>query len=197
MRKRQISNMHGGYRGSGAYLDWHTTYIPSMIQVDNKPLQPIIPPSVIQPPTNAPPSTTPPIIKPNQPIKNDNGKLIAQIVGWSATGAVALAGGYAGYKMVNQQRPQVAEREQARRDFDEAGVRNNRYFSRDVWGIMRDYTFHRPVGADPAIISEDEERPLLGGDPNYLDLSEEDRLSPSLIDVEGNGPRERFFDIDL
>ena len=98
MRRRQISNMHGGYRGSGVTIDWHTTYKPSPIQVDNKPLQPI-PPALIEQPTIEPPPTTPPQII-NKPTSKpvSNGGILA-IVGLSAA-SIATAT-YLGHRFIS------------------------------------------------------------------------------------------------
>jgi hypothetical protein len=154
MRKRQISNMHGGYRGCGATLDWHTTYQPSMIKVDNKPLQPI-PPSLIEQPTIEPPPTTPPQIinKPtSKPVSNNS---ILAIVGLSAA-SIATAT-YLGHRYVS-------------------GIINER---------------------DDDLLR----RGLLKGDGDDdeedINLNEDEQISPKLIDVLGNGPREGFFDVDL
>jgi len=125
--------MHGGYRGSGATLDWHTTYQPSTIQGDNKPLQPIVPPSFIQPDL------------PSQKSNKINEAALAAIVGLTT-----IVGGYAGYKMINQNRPQFSDRIEFQRGIDEVGVRHgNRLFSSDVWGIMRDYVVPRVQGNIP------------------------------------------------
>lgn len=161
MRKRQVNNMHGGYRGSGVTLDWHTTYKPSMIQVENKPLQPIIPPSDLQPPTNKPLPTTPPQII-NKSTNKISDSAIAKITGLTV-GAVAL-GSYAGYKYINYARPEFEERQDIdellrRRGhgniIDEINERRDHIlhrdidlpnFGRDVWSILTRYRF------DPRIV---------------------------------------------
>lgn len=103
MRKRQISNMHGGYLGSGVTIDWHTTTNkPSLIQVDINPLQP----PTNNPPTNNPPSTIPPQII-NKPINKVSDKTIAAITGLAAS-AVAL-GSYAAYKYMNNRNGIIVE----------------------------------------------------------------------------------------
>jgi hypothetical protein len=147
--------MHGGYIGRGVTINWNTTYKPSMIQVDNKPLSPIVPPSFIQPPTNQLPPTTPPQIINRQSNKFSDGA-IAAITGLAA-GTVAM-GGYIGYKYINQQRPQWDRDQEMRadpriREFYDASeaVRDNIIlrdvdppnFGRDVWSIITRYRFNQ------------------------------------------------------
>jgi len=155
MRRRQISNMHGGYRGSGVTLDWHTTYKPSMIQVDNKPLQPIVPPSLIDQPTIEPPPTTPPQIINKPTSKPVNNNTILAIVGLSAASIAAAT--YIGHRFVS-------------------GIINERDNDLMRRGLLKG--------------DEDD-------DEDEISLNEDDLLSPKLVNVLGNDPREKFFDIEL
>jgi len=81
MRRRQICNMHGGYRGSGVTINWNTT--PSQFV-------PIISPTPPTPPT--PPIPINPEPLPQQP--NKKGSNIIGIVGLtlSGVGLAALSG---------------------------------------------------------------------------------------------------------
>lgn len=115
MRRRQISNMHGGYIGSGVTINWHTTYKPSMIQENNKP-------SMIQD-DNKPlqPINIMPILPLNS---NNNNNLIGKIALPSLIGITTLAGSYAGYKYINnRRRPESEEpRYQWEEDIDNLDV---------------------------------------------------------------------------
>jgi hypothetical protein len=177
MRKRQISNMHGGYRGSGATIDWHTTYKPSMIQVDNKPLQPI-PPALIEQPTIEPPPTTPPQIinKPTSKPVSDGG--ILAIVGLSA--AAIATGAYTASKYMSgiwdernrrdlfpDENDERAERrallaDQIRQENEDA------FFTRRENPIRPTIHFSRLRG---------------GNEEDEFDLSEQDQLAPILVNV--------------
>jgi len=147
--------MHGGYRGSGVTLDWHTTYKPSMIQVDNKPLQPIVPPSLIDQPTIEPPPTTPPQIINKPTSKPVNNNTILAIVGLSAASIAAAT--YIGHRFVS-------------------GIINERDNDLMRRGLLKG--------------DEDD-------DEDEISLNEDDLLSPKLVNVLGNDPREKFFDIEL
>lgn len=171
MRRRQISNMHGGYRGSGVTIDWHTTYQPSMIQVDNKPLPPI-PPALIEQPTIEPPPTTPP----PQPKQISKGGILA-IVGLAATtlgtGAYIASNYVSGIIDERNMRrvfPNAREEDEERRGLLDAQRRQDR----------QDELFRRqnnPVSAGIYFPS------LLGGDEEGIDLSEQDQLAPILVNV--------------
>lgn len=163
MRKRQISNMHGGYRGRGTTINWHTTYQPSMIQVENKPLPQVVPPTIVRPPLNDPLPTTPPQIIEKPANKLSDGA-VAAIVGLSAA-SIATAG-YLGSQYIGN-------------------ILNIRR-TNDVFPNYRN-----------GII--DENARLLGGNPDDIDddIEDIDQSAPVLINVDGNGPRERFFDVDL
>ena len=82
MRKRQVNNMHGGYRGSGVTLDWHTTY-----------------PNKIPDPPSIPVNIPPPILINTLPPSNNS-----NIVGYSLFGAAsaALIGTAAYYEYKNR-----------------------------------------------------------------------------------------------
>ena len=86
MRRRQISNMHGGYRGSGVTINWNTTSNIEPRQPElNKPLEPIKPPSLITVSDN-----------------RDNGLNIAKIVGLTLGGIGTLSAiGYTASKYMN------------------------------------------------------------------------------------------------
>jgi len=79
--------MHGGYRGSGVTINWHTAspnIEPRQPEL-NKPLEPIKPPSLITVPAN-----------------RDNGPNIAKIVGLTLGGIGAVSAiGYAASKYMN------------------------------------------------------------------------------------------------
>lgn len=88
MRRRQICNMHGGYRGSGVTIDWHTT--PSQnVPIDKPIINPIKPE---------------PEPLPIQPDKK--GSNIIGIVGLTLSGiglaSLAGIGAYTAYKNNNQ-----------------------------------------------------------------------------------------------
>lgn len=176
MRKRQISNMHGGYRGSGVTIDWHTTYKPSPIQVDNKPLPPI-PPALIEQPTIEPPPTTPPQIinKPTSKPMSDGG--ILAIVGLSA--AAITTGTYFASKYVSG----IIDERNIRRTFPNAREEDD-----ERLGLLdaqrrqdrQDELFRRqnnPVSAGIYFPS------LPGGGEEDIDLSEQDQLAPILVNV--------------
>jgi hypothetical protein len=191
MRKRQINNMHGGYRGRGVTIDWHTTYKPSsnppnpsMIQVDNKPLPPIIPPSDLQPPTNEPPPTTPPQII-NKPVNKVSDGAIMAIVGLSA--AAITTGTYIASKYMSGIVDERNRRALFPDDDDERYERqgllaDQKSRERDVAAFNRR---ENPIKASIHF-------PLRGGDEEEFDLSEEDQLSPILVNVLGNEPRSKY-----
>lgn len=171
MRKRQISNMHGGYRGSGATIDWHTTYQPSMIQVDNKPLQPIVPPALIEQPTIEPPPTTPP-----QPKQISKGGILA-IVGLAAT--TIGTGAYIASNYVSG----IIDERNMRRVFP--GEREYLAERQELLGAERrqerqDELFRRQTNPYPAGIYFPS---LPGGGEEEFDLSEQDQLAPILVNV--------------
>lgn len=97
MRRRQISNMHGGYRGSGVTIDWHTTKNkPSFIQVEDKPLPPIINPNIPEPiPFPTTPST------PSQPRKTNYTNILG-LVGLTGSIAAGAVGAYHLYSKSSQ-----------------------------------------------------------------------------------------------
>lgn len=180
--------MHGGYRGRGVTIDWHTTYKPSsnpsMIQVDNKPLPPIIPPSDLQPPTNEPPPTTPPQII-NKPVNKVSDGAIMAIVGLSA--AAITTGTYIASKymsgIVDERNrralfPNEGEEEEERRGL----LSEQRRRDRDVAAFNR-----RENPIKPSIHFS-----LHGGDEEDFDLSEQDQLAPVLVNVLGNEPRSKY-----
>ena len=192
MRKRQINNMHGGYRGRGVTIDWHTTYKPSpnppnpsMIQVDNKPLPPIIPPSDLQPPTNEPPPTTPPQII-NKPVNKVSDGAIMAIVGLSA--AAITTGTYIASKYMSGIVDERNRRALFPDDDDEEAERRGLLDARRKQELQ-DEAFNRRENPYQAGIYFPS---LPGGEEEEIDLSEEDRLSPVLVNVLGNEPRSRY-----
>jgi len=177
MRRRQISNMHGGYKGSGVTLDWHTTYKPSMIQVDNKPLQPI-PPSLIEQPTIEPPPTTPPQIINTPTSKPVSDGSILAIVGLSAA-AISTAA-YIGSKYLSG----IVDERNMRRRFPDA-----REEDEDIRGLLEEERrqaiddanrnrINNPVKPGiyfPSLLGSNEEEDF--------DLNEQDQLAPILVNI--------------
>ena len=202
MRRRQISNMHGGYRGKGVTLDWHTTYKPSMIQVEkqtrpfdnlppdslppnpiNKPLPPIVPPSTIQPPTIQPPPTTPPTLT-TPPRRLLSDKAMAAIVGVSVA-SIAAVGVYANKEIrergVRNMLGDIIESgHQYQRD-REGLLAAQQHSIRNAFGIRREGDLYdlSPLGSDI-----DEEEPILinidNSDPRDNRNPEQARLDERL-----------------
>ena len=91
MRRRQICNMHGGYRGSGVTIDWSTT--PSQnVPIDKPIINPIIPKPEPFPTT---PST------PSPPHKTDYAKILG-LVGLTGSIAAGAVGAYHLYSKAQQ-----------------------------------------------------------------------------------------------